>query len=439
MKRRSFLKVGTASFLFFGLPGSVFAEIPEETKEEKDERMAWWRSARFGMFIHWGIYSVPQGRYKGKEIKGPGEWIMHNARIPIAEYEGYAKQFNPLKFNAGEWVEIAKGAGMKYMVITSKHHDGFCMFDSKLTNYDIVDATPFKRDVIKELSLACQKEGIKFGLYYSILDWHHPDQKKNFPKYLEYMKGQLKELLKNYGEISVLFYDGDWILEWTKKKGEDLERYTRQLAPKIIINNRVGKRPLFSMLSGASLSKKTNPPGDYDTPEQVIPKGMQSRDWETCMTMNDSWGYKIDDNNWKSSKELIRTLIDIVSKGGNFLLNVGPNSEGLIPQPSVERLREMGKWLTINGESIYGTEPGPVQNLEFVRSTRKLNKIFLHIFDFPKDELEVSGITENVKRAYVISDKSKPTLDFIQSKDKILIKIPVQYRNPIATLVVMES
>ena len=227
-----------------------------ETQQQRDERMKWWRQARFGMFIHWGVYSVPAGTYKDKKIPGIGEWIMETADIPVAEYEKFAGQFNPVKFNADQWVTIAKNAGMKYIVITSKHHDGFCLWDSKVTNYDIMDSSPFKRDILKELSIACKKQDIRLCFYHSIMDWHHADAQApfypnynntnrsnpNFSRYVKtYLKPQLRELITKYGPLGVLWFDGEWIKDWTDPQGQDLYSYVRSLQPDIIVNNRVGK------------------------------------------------------------------------------------------------------------------------------------------------------------------------------------------------------
>jgi alpha-L-fucosidase len=349
--------------LLLSLTTSAQKNYLTESKSDKDARMDWWRDATFGMFIHWGAYAVPAGNYKDKPVKGIGEWIMHNANIPIPEYEAYVKQFNPQSFDAKEWVSIAKNAGMKYIVITSKHHDGFCLWDSKVTNYDIMDFSPFKRDILKELSDACKAAGIKMCFYHSIMDWHQPDAESkksythqnsvnpDFAKYREnYLKPQLAELITKY-DPAVIWFDGEWIPEWTEEQGKDLYNFLRNLKPNIIVNNRVGKAR--KGLNG--MNQYDNAAGDFGTPEQEILEGTADTDWESCMTINDTWGYKLNDKNWKSSKVLIDNLIDIAAKGGNYLLNVGPTAAGIIPQESVERLKEMGDWLKVNGEAIYAT------------------------------------------------------------------------------------
>lgn len=322
-----------------------------ETKEQTAERMQWWHDARFGMFIHWGIYSIPAGVYKGEDIPGIGEWIMSTAKIPVEEYEPFGKMFNPVRFEATQWVKIAKDAGMKYIVITSKHHDGFSMWDSKVSKYDIVDFSPYGKDVLKALSDECRQQGITLCFYHSIMDWHHPDANEaKWEKYREeYLKPQLKELLTGYGRIGVLWFDGEWTKEWTEEQGKDLYNFVRNLQPDIIINNRVGK----GRQGMQGMNKDSTAAGDFGTPEQEILSTTSSFPWESCMTMNDTWGFKSKDTNWKSPEILIRNLADIVSKGGNFLLNVGPTPEGLIPDASVERLKEMGEWIKINGDAIY--------------------------------------------------------------------------------------
>jgi len=415
----------------------------------KDERMGWWRDARFGMFIHWGLYAVPAGTYKGERVKGIGEWIMNNGKIPVAEYEKFAGQFNPIGYNANEWVRIAKNAGMKYIVITSKHHDGFCLWDSKTSNYDIMDATPFKRDILKELAAACKKQGVKLCFYHSIMDWHHPDaqapfypnyndtNKSNpsFDRYVEnYMKPQLAELVTNYGPLGVLWFDGEWIKDWTEPKGQDLYAYVRGLQPSILINNRVGK----GRQGMEGLSKSDKDAGDFGTPEQQVPAtGLPGVDWETCMTMNDTWGFKSYDDNWKSTEQLIQTLVDVAGKGGNFLLNVGPTPEGLIPEASVERLQGMGKWMAVNSESIYGTTASPFGRPEWGRCTAKANKRYLHVFQWPANgQLTAPLAGASVERAYLLADR-KAKLSVATDTDRVTISLPEKAPDAIDSVVVL--
>ena len=338
---------------------TAMQQADTETKEHRDARMAWWREAKFGMFIHWGVYSVPAGYYHGQPVSGIGEWIMNRAKIPMAEYQQFAKDFNPVKFNADEWVRIAKDAGVKYIVITTKHHDGFAMFDTKVNNWSIVKATPYGRDPLKDLAAACRKYGIKLGFYYSqAQDWNNggsatrgkwdPAQEHNMDDYIDKVAiPQLREILSNYGEFpTVLWWDTP--TDMTPERAQRLYDVVMQLKPSVITNNR--------LLSGGFTTERAGGlSGDTQSPEQFIPaQGYPGRDWETCMTMNDTWGFKRDDNNWKSTETLIRNLCDIASKGGNYLLNVGPTSEGLIPQPSIDRMAEVGKWMKVNSEAIYG-------------------------------------------------------------------------------------
>jgi alpha-L-fucosidase len=427
-----------------------------ETPAERDQRMSWWREARFGMFIHWGLYAVPAGEYNGQRSTRIGEWIMDWANIPRAEYEKFAPKFNPVKFDAREWVRIAKDAGMKYIVITSKHHDGFSMFDSRVSKYDIVDSTPYRKDIIRALADESKRQGLKFCFYYSILDWHHPSAYVNAPgkdptagngqtllkpgtkdEYLKYMKEQLRELVTGY-DPAVLWFDGEWQDWWTEADGKDLYRYVRALKPDIIINNRVGKGR--KGMEGLSKTDQEYS-GDFGTPEQQIPPtGLPGTDWESCMTMNDTWGFKFYDDNWKSSETIIRNLIDIASKGGNYLLNVGPTAEGLIPQPSVERLAEVGRWMKVNGQSIFGTTASPfAKQLSFGRATSKGGRIYLHVFDWPTDgKLQVPSWGKRVAKAYLLTS-SKTSLKFSASSESITVKTPAKAPDPIASVVVLET
>ncbi len=394
-----------------------------ESEVEVTDKMQWWRDARFGMFIHWGPYAVPAGEHNGERTpNNNAEWIMHHLNIPIAEYEEYARQFNPVKFDAQEWVAIAKGAGMKYIVITSKHHDGFCLWDSEVTDYDIMDTSPFGRDILKELDEACKEAGITLCFYHSIMDWHHPDAQAmwepnynqaawenrepninpNFRRYFDdYMMPQVKELIIKYN-VGVMWFDGEWIPDYTTEMGKEVYNTLTEMQPNLIINNRVDK----GRQGMQGMNREGEFAGDFGTPEQEIPAtGLSGVDWESCMTMNDTWGYKYFDDNWKSAETLVQNLVDIASKGGNYLLNVGPTAEGLIPAPSVERLRAMGEWINVNGASIYGTQASPYEKPSWGRYTQKDNTIYAHVFDWPEGgKLTLENATLPVKKAYLLAD-----------------------------------
>ena len=310
--------------------------VAADDEAAKRERLKWFHEAKYGLFIHWGLYAVPAGEWKGQRIPGIGEWIMNRAKIPVREYEQIARQFNPVKFNADEWVQLARDAGMKYIVITSKHHDGFALFDSKVSKYDVVDATPFKRDILKELVAACRKQNMPLGFYYSqSQDWHEPngagnnwdfgpDDKKDYDKYLrEKAEPQVKELLTEYGPVALVWFDTPRMMEGDRAKR--FTRIVRELSPKTLIDGRLGE------------------PGDYmSTGDNVVPPAVQTTAWEVPATINHTWGYKAYDHDWKSPGNIIFKLVDIVSKGGNYLLNVGPMANGVIPEPSQYVLRAAG-------------------------------------------------------------------------------------------------
>jgi len=428
--------------------------VAAETKEHKDARMAWWREAKFGMFIHWGLYSVPGGYYHDKPVGGFGEWIMNKGKIPVAEYADFAKQFNPVKFNADEWVKIVKDAGMKYIVITAKHHEGFAMFHTKVDEYNIYDATPFKRDPIAELAAACRKQGIKLGLYYSQnLDWHHPGggtrgnwdpaQAGDVDKYVDgVVIPQLKELLTQYGDISVLWFDiPGWPVD-NKHRPERIYKAVMECRPDIIMNDRLGCK------------------GDTATPEGFVPaQGYPGKDWETCMTINNTWGYRKDSNKFQSTEDLLRNLIDIASKGGNYLLNVGPDAEGVIPAGEVQPIAAIGKWLKVNGEAIYGTsttlfgeecgafsdtekekngKPAFKQSWDW-RCTVRPGKTYIHILKWPGAafSFDTRGKLSAITKAYLLADPKKEPLQVTMDGIKLTVKLPAQAPDPIASVLVL--
>ena len=421
-----------------------------ETKAQHDARMEWFREARFGLFVHWGVYAVPAGEWNGNT--NYGEWFLQETKMPVSQYEKYADGFNPTQFDAKAWVKLAKDAGMKYIVITSKHHDGFDMYRSQTGDWGL-KRTPFGRDPLKELASACKDAGLKLCFYHSIMDWHHPDYtprrpwndvaaakeaKPDMDEYVKYLKAQLKELLTNYGPIGILWFDGEWEESWTHERGVDLYNYVRSLQPDIIVNNRVGKGR-----SGMQGMDKGNRVGDYGTPEQEIPATgfAPGVDWESCMTMNNHWGYNKNDNNWKSTETIVHNLIDCASKGGNYLLNVGPTAQGLIPNPSVERLQQIGAWMKTNGAAIYGTQASPFKKLGWGRATQKRDgkntKLFLHVWNWPsKGELVVPGLKNQILGARLLSSKKR--LNALHEPNSVAISVPRTAPDALSSTVVLE-
>jgi alpha-L-fucosidase len=440
-------------------PAQTVTSVRTETKEQRDARMAWWREAKFGLFIHWGVYAVPAGYYRDQPVEGDGGWIMNRGKIPMAEYQQFAREFNPVKYDADAWVRAAKDAGMKYIVITSKHHDGFALFDSAASDWNVVKATPYGKDLLQPLVDACRKHGIRLGFYYSqAQDWNNggsaargkwdPAQEHSMDDYIDQVAvPQVREILTKYGKDipAVLWWDTP--RDMNEERAAKLYNVVEKLRPDIIMNNR--------LLNNRELNPYS---GDTETPEQKIPaRGFPGRDWETCMTMNRTWGYKKDDHDWKSAETLIRNLCDIASKGGNFLLNVGPTAEGEIPQPSLERLAEVGQWMKVNGESIYGTS-ATVFGAEFGeevtakdgygrettvssandwRCTSKPGKIYIHIFNWPASgKLELPGLQSKVTSAYLLAGHRKVKCS--QNESATVLHLPKEAPDKIASVVCIE-
>jgi len=447
-------------------PALVHAEAPAETPAQYAARMAWFNEARFGMFIHWGVYSAAAGMWNDKPVPGAGEWLESGGKIPTAEYRAtLLAKFNPLKYDPDAWVLAAKNAGMKYIVITSKHHDGFCLWDSQLTDWDI-GSTQYKNDLLKPLAEACAKHGLKFCVYHSIMDWSHPDYgtktpnnganapgeakpalwrgnaanpKPDMDRYTAYLKGQLKELVTTY-HPGILWFDGEWEDAWTHERGVDLYNYLRALDPALIVNNRVDKGR--AGMSGHTTDAKFK--GDYGTPEQEIPatgfgKGVA---WESCMTLNETWGFKASDTQWKSAAILIHNLIDIASKGGNYLLNVGPTGEGEIPAASLERLAVIGTWMQTNGECIHGTTASvfPKVSWDGRSTTRRTpegkTRIYLQLFSRPKDgKLVVNSLLNRPDEASILGQPAK--LAIAGKPGAWTIQLPDTAADPYATVVAL--
>jgi len=439
---------------------NVFAQ-PQQKKLSHDEKMAWWREAKFGMFIHWGPYCLYGGVYNGfNQRRGGAEWIMNRCKIPVREYRAKASTFNPTKFDAEEMVLTAKNTGMKYIIFTTKHHDGFAMFKSKASNFNIVDYTPFKRDIVDELAKACRKHGLKLGFYYSqTQDWCNPgggtirkemregwanpdsvaidqftkanlggwDCLQRSASIEDYFKNvalpQIKELLTNYGDVAVMWWDTPHRIskEVAQEITDELAKY-----PQVITNDRL-KRPDF--------------PGDYKTPEGRIPKAkdIERVDWETCMNIGTSWGYKSWENKWKDAETVIRNLNTIAARGGNYLLNVGPDPTGIIPAPALNCLKQVGDWMKVNSEAIYGTQRSEVFPKwgECIRKDEKKNSVYyLSVFKWPKDGKLIFETPHKVKKATLLADQS--TLKFSKTDKGVVINVPSQAPDKIATIIKLE-
>lgn len=411
MRNKNFQKIIAITLFLSLLSGIAYSQ---QIDTEKDNRMQWWREARFGMFIHWGLYSIPAGEWKGKEVSGIGEWIMNNAKIPVTEYRDLAKQFNPEKFDAKAFVEVAKKSGMKYITLTTKHHDGFAMFKSYASTYNIVDATPYHKDLFKELADECHKQGIKICCYYSqVQDWNEANgigntwdfpENRDFQKYLdEKVKPQLTELLTNYGKIDMIWFDTP--LTINNSQAQSLKDLVQKIQPTCIISGRLG---------GGVMT-------DYQsTGDNVIPPSPIKGDWEVPATLNNTWGYKKNDHHWKSPETITRFLFDIVAKGGNYLLNVGPDAQGLIPSKSVNILKQVGGWMSVNHDAIYGTSASPFgMEFKWGNITYKDQKLYLGFFNWPSGDFYLDGLKNKIKKANLLSNPKKK-IAFASTYNKLL-------------------
>jgi alpha-L-fucosidase len=457
MRRRHLLALGLIPLGLAVLQAQQSTPPARPYDAAREKRLEWFRDVKYGMFIHWGLYAIPAGEWNGKRSLGLGEWIMNRSQIPVKEYEKLAAKFNPVKFNADEWVQLAQDAGMKYIVITSKHHDGFAMFKSKVSPYNIVDATPFKRDVLKELADACAKHNMRLGFYYSqSQDWHEPggagntwdfgpdqgpDQKelKPYDKYLrEKAEPQVRELLSGYGPVALIWFDTPRMM--TPERGQRFADIVRSMQPNTLIDGRLGTE------------------GDYrSTGDNVIPAESSAEAWETPATINDTWGFRTDDTNWKSPGQITFKLVDIVSKGGNYLLNVGPTAEGVIPQASQDILRTVGRWLKVNGDAVYGAQHSPfgeefgeysARGTKDVRGqklflpqtewrvTTKPGKLYFTFFNEPRVPFEIPATKNRLTRGYRLADRAP--IELKTENGKTTFNMPRPMLDPMATVVVVE-
>ena len=419
------------------MPAHIPAQSFERPGDPNLRARRWFQDAKFGLFIHWGVYST----------LGDGEWVMNNRKIPITDYEKLPSQFNPIAFDPAEWVALAKAAGMKYITITSKHHDGFAMFDSKVSGYDIVERTPYKKDVLKMLSDECHRQGIKLFFYYSQLDWHHPDyfprgftgrdagrpDKGDWPKYIDYMNAQLRELLTGYGEVGGIWFDGWWDRPEADWRLEETYKLIHDLQPSALIGSNHHRRPL--------------PGEDFQMFEKDLPGAntagfnkdseIGNLPLETCETMNNSWGFNITDRKYKSTRELIQYLARAAGNNANFLLNVGPMPNGKIQPEFVTRLREVGKWIEKNGEAIYGTRGGPVSPRLWGVTTQKEKSVYVHVLDWNFSDSLWLPLPARVRSAKFLKDGSKA--EFVQAGNGVLLNaIPKSAVDEYDTVVVLE-
>jgi alpha-L-fucosidase len=412
-------------------PAADYVPAPENLEARR-----WFQDAKFGLFVHWGVYSV----------LGDGEWVMNNRRIPARDYEKLPALFNPTEFDAREWVALVKSAGMKYITITSKHHDGFAMFDSKVSDWDIVDRTPYKKDVLKMLADECQRQGIKLFFYHSHLDWHHPDyyprgrtgrdagrpDQGEWYRYLDYMDAQLGELLTNYGPIGGIWFDGWWDrpdADWRLQKTYDL---IHRLQPAALVGNNHHKKPFpgedFQMFE-KDLPGKNTAGFNEDSEIGNLPL-------ETCETINNAWGFNLNDSRYKSTRDLVHYLVRAAGYGANFLLNVGPMPNGKIQPEFATRLQEIGRWLERNGDSIYGTRGGPVSPRPWGVTTQKENKVYVHMLDWEDEALALPPLPGKVAAARMLVGGAAVT--FREDAGGVVLRVPKTGRDELDTVVIVE-
>jgi len=433
-------------FICLLLSFNLFSQKYNPTKENLEAR-EWFKNAKFGLFIHWGVYSV----------LGDGEWVMQNQNISIKDYEKLPTFFNPIDFNPKEWVKMAKESGMKYITITSRHHDGFSMFKTKANDYNIVNATPFKKDILKMLAEECHKEGIKLFFYYSLLDWHNDDyfprgrtgngikgrKEGDWTNYINFMKIQLTELLTNYGEIAGIWFDGHWDQkEWDGKTFGKLKvdwhyneiyKLIHDIQPKCLIGN----NHHIGILDGEDFQMfEKDLPGNNTTGFGSSEEDISQLPLEVCETINNSWGFNLQDNSHKSKKELIQYLVKASGHGTNLLLNVGPMPNGKIQSNHISSLKEIGNWLTKNGETIYSTSKGPILPTEEYVSTQKQNKIYLHIINPKKNTLFIDSFTKRIKKIKYFNSNEK--VNYNQNKFGLIIDLSNKNIDPIDTIIEIE-
>ncbi len=392
--------------------------------------MAWWRDARFGMFVHFGLYSTLGGEWKGKET-GSHEWIRNNAKIPHDEYIQLARTFNPTHLDADAIVRLAKEAGQKYIVVTTKHHEGFSLFDSAATTYDVM-ATPYRRDIMRDFARACRRHGLRLGWYYSIMDWYHPDYLPrrdwearsatgaDFARYVAFVRAQVRELLTRYGDIAVMWFDGQWEPTWNHTLGQSVYDHCLALQPPVIVNNRVDVK----VEGGTDTMLGRGRAGDFSTPELEVPAtGLPGVDWESCMTMNHNWGYSKFDHDFKSVSQLVGLLVETASKGGNLLLNIGPMGDGRVPEESTKGLQGIGAWMRTNSSAIYGTTATPFADALF-RVTQKGNRLHVFVHPWRAGEFELAGLRDVPRAVTLLADASAGALPVRRTAGGIGITLP---------------